>query len=124
MSRQPILHESSEDYLECIYILENQKGSCRSIDVANFLGITKASVSRAMKKLQEEDCIIIGDHGKIILTEKGMKIAKGTYQKHMFFKDMLIDAGVEEEVAEYEACRMEHIISDDTFEKLKKANEQ
>ncbi len=124
MNKKAVLHESGEDYLESIYILQAREGICRSVDVANFLGITKASVSVAMKKLREDDCVSVGKHGELLLTEKGKEIAERTYQKHMLLKNMLTDVGVEDETAEYEACRMEHIISDDTYSKFKKAAEQ
>ncbi|MCD8361745.1 MAG: metal-dependent transcriptional regulator [Lachnospiraceae bacterium] len=111
-------NESLEDYLEGIFIVNQQKGSCRSVDLAEELGYTKASVSIAVSKMKTDDLVRVGHAGKLELTEKGRKIAEYTFQKHTLLKKLLCDIGVEEPQAEIEACQIEHIISDDTFQKL------
>ncbi len=114
------MNESREDYLEAILVVTQQKGYCRSIDVANELGYSKASVSIALSKLRDTNLVNVDEKGRLSLTEEGNKVAHHTYEKHRFLKDSLLEIGVSEEQAEYEACRIEHIISDDTFEKMKK----
>ncbi len=114
-----IIKESAENYLESILMLKNKKGYVRSIDVANELGVTKPSVSVAMKHFREEGFITIGDDGGIALTEKGLKIAEGVYERHRTIAAALIAIGVDEETAYEDSCKIEHDISDQTFEKLK-----
>lgn len=109
--------KSKEDYLEAIFIQINRNGACRSTDVAAQLGFSKPSASIALKKLEDEGYIERYD-GRILLTEKGKEIARKTYDKHSFFKQWLIMAGVDDKVAEEEACQMEHIISEDSFDKI------
>ncbi len=109
--------KSKEDYLEAILIQINKNGTCRSTDVAVQLGFSKPSASIALKKLEEEG-YIERDDGSILLTEKGKDIAGKTYNKHSFFKEWLVMAGVDDKVAEEEACQMEHIISEDSFNKI------
>jgi DtxR family Mn-dependent transcriptional regulator len=113
--------KSSEDYLEAILMLHNEKGSCRSVDIVEKLGFSKPSVSIAMKKLESEGYITRTDNGQINLTDIGMDIAEKTLEKHEFLKDMLESAGVEAGKAEEEACLMEHDISEDTFQKIRHA---
>lgn len=113
--------KSSEDYLEAILMIRQEKGGCRSIDVVEKLGFSKPSVSIAMKKLEGEGYITRKDNGQILLTESGMAVASKTLEKHRFLTGMLRSAGVESTKAEEEACRMEHDISEDTFHKMKDA---
>lgn len=109
--------ESKEDYLEAIYIQIKKNGACRPTDVATFLNCSKPSVSVALKKLEQEN-YVIRDDWKVVLTESGLYIAMAMYKKHNFFKSWLMMAGVEEKTAEKEACHMEHVISDDSFDKI------
>lgn len=115
-----LVHESGENYLETILILRNRLGVVRSIDMANELGYTKPSVSRAVKLLKEHGYITVGRGGAINLTETGLKEAKAIYERHQvitrFFTDIL---GVDPDTAEKDACRIEHIISKASFEKIK-----
>ncbi len=112
-----MIGKSKEDYLEAILIQMNKKGVCRSTDVALQLGFSKPSVSIALKKLEDEGYIIREDW-KVILSDKGREIAEETYNKHEFFKNWLIAAGIDPVIAEDEACQIEHIISGDSFQKI------
>lgn len=109
-----------EDYLETILLLQRKKGNIRSIDIVNELGYTKPSVSIAMKSLREKDLITVTDTGYIALTGAGLARAENVLERHTLLKDWLIRLGVSEEVAEEDACRIEHDISEETFEQLKK----
>ena len=115
------MHESGEDYIETIYLLKKKKGHVRSIDVANELGFSRPSVSRAVGLLKDQGLLNMDDDGELILTEDGIKLAKKIYEKHtnltMF---LMMTAGVDERVAETDACRIEHIISPETFRGIKK----
>lgn len=113
------IKESGENYLETILVLQKRNGIARSIDIANELNYSRASVSRAMSILKSSGYIEIGNINQIILTESGKKIAEATYEKHCAIKEFLIHIGVDEETASIEACKIEHIISEDTFNKLK-----
>ena len=114
------LHASGEDYLEAILILEQKKGTVRSIDVAEWLGVTKPSVSRAVALLKVGGFLRVEDN-LLYLTDTGREVADKIYERHRFFKRRLMDAGIDEETAEKEACLIEHSLSDDSFNKLKKA---
>ena len=107
--------KSAEDYLESMIILKEKNGYVRSIDIAGFLGVTKPSVSNAMKRLREEGYIEMNRSGFITVTEKGMEIADKIYTRHKMLKDFFIALGVDPEVAEEDACRIEHDISDEKF---------
>ena len=111
------MKESGEMYLETIYVL-SKDGPVRSMDVATGLGVSKPSVSRAMGILKEGNYIHINDKGHITLTEAGLKIARKIYARHIVLKAHLEGLGVDEKTAEEDACRMEHVISDDTFKAL------
>ncbi len=111
--------ESMEDYLETILILQNQNGYVRSIDIANELNYTKASVSVAMKSLREKAYITMAETGSISLTEKGLAEAEKVLERHNLLSDWLIRLGVSEDVAREDACRIEHDISEETFQVLK-----
>ena len=115
-----MIHESGEDYLETILLLQNKNGSVRSIDIARELEYTKASISRAMSILKISEYITIDSSGQILLTEKGMSKATEVYERHQLITNYLIKAlGVSEEIASQDACRIEHVISMESFEKIK-----
>ena len=113
------IHKSAEDYLEAILRLQLQKGSVRSIDIVSDLHFSKPSVSVAMKKLRESGHVLMDENGLLTLTDAGMSIARRIYERHQVLTLMLTALGVEEATAAEEACRIEHDISDDTFEKIK-----
>lgn len=111
--------ESKEDYLEKILMLQQAKGSVRSIDIAGIMGFSKPSVSVAMKNLREQDLIQTDNNGFITLTETGMQIAERVYERHTILSKALMLIGVSEKNAREDACRVEHDISEETFEKIK-----
>lgn len=111
--------ESKEDYLEKILMLQQAKGSVRSIDIAGIMGFSKPSVSVAMKNLREQDLIQTDNNGFITLTETGMQIAERVYERHTILSKALMLIGVNEKNAREDACRVEHDISEETFEKIK-----
>ena len=113
-------NESSEDYLEAILQLSDKLPVVRSVDIAEYMGYKKSSVSVAMKKLRESECINTDKSGFITLTEKGREIALRIYERHRFMTDWLISLGVEKDVAEEDACMMEHDMSIATFNAIKK----
>ena len=113
------LHASGEDYLETILILHREMGMVRSVDVARHMDVSKPSVCHAVAVLQEGGFLAVdGDHF-LHLTEQGRIIAEKIYERHRFFTDRLIEAGVDPKTAEADACRIEHVISDETFHRLK-----
>ena len=114
-----LIKESAENYLEAILVLNQKKGYVRSIDVANELGFTKPSVSVAMKRFREDGYITIDKDGRISLTEKGMEIANRVYERHQVIAKVLMLIGVDEDIAYEDSCKIEHDISEQTFEKLK-----
>ena len=111
--------ESAEKYLESIHILKNELGQVRSVDIANYLGFTKASVSIAMKHFRENDYIVIDENGYITLTDAGLEIAERMYERHELLTRFFIALGISEETAKNDACRIEHDLSDESFEKIK-----
>jgi len=114
------IRESGEDYLETILMLQNKKGFVRSIDIANELEYTKPSISRAMGILKKEGYIIMQPDGKILLTEMGLQRANEVYERHRLISQYLVSSlGLDSEIADKDACRIEHIISPETFEKIK-----
>lgn len=113
------IHESGENYLEAILILGNKTGFVRSIDVANYLGVTKPSVSRAMSILKSGGYIEFAGDGQLTLLDAGREIAEKMYERHRVFTDLLVSLGVERDIAIEDACRIEHVISDESFEKLR-----
>jgi DtxR family transcriptional regulator, Mn-dependent transcriptional regulator len=114
------IQESGENYLETILILKNKNGYVRSIDVANELDFTKASVSRAMSILKEAGFITMEQNGNIVLTESGTKKAEGVYERHTLIARFLeMTLGVDPAVAAQDSCRIEHIISEESFERIK-----
>ena len=110
--------KSAEDYLESMIILKEKNGYVRSIDIAGFLGVTKPSVSNAMKRLREEGYIEMDKTGLITVTEKGMEIADKIYTRHKKLTDFFVALGVDPDVAEDDACRIEHDLSDETFDAI------
>ena len=115
------IHESAEDYLEMILVLKRKKGTVRSIDIAREMNFSKPSVSIAMKKLKEEGLITIEEDHEIELTPQGEQIAETIYERHVIISQILMKIGVDDTTAVKEACRIEHVISQDSFEKLKNA---
>jgi len=113
------MQASAENYLEAIYTLHKSRGFVRSVDVARDLGYSKPSVSRAMKLLRENHYIVIDEEGAISLTETGLAIAENIYERHMVLSQFLQSIGVAETVAFADACRIEHVISQETFERLR-----
>ena len=114
------IQESAENYLETILMLRKSKGNVRSIDIVNELGFSKPSVSVAMKHLREAGYVTVDDCGSIDLTESGLEIARTIYERHTLLSNWLIELGVSKETALEDACRMEHVISPESFEALKK----
>ncbi|WP_297238160.1 metal-dependent transcriptional regulator [uncultured Faecalicoccus sp.] len=115
------IEQSKEDYLEAIYVLGQKIEAVHNIDIASFLGFSKSSVSSALKKLRQENLIQIDERNVISLTKEGEKVAVMMDQRHRFFTDMLIKIGVDPQIAQEDACRMEHVISEETFQAILEA---
>ena len=113
------IYESAEDYLEAILMLQEKNGHVRSIDVANMLNFSKPSVSIAMKKLRENGYVETDANGLLTLTPEGLEIAARVYERHRVLSDLLMALGVSAETARADACRIEHDLSDETWEKIK-----
>ena len=113
------LHRSGEDYLETILILQNKNGPVRSVDVADHLNVTRPSVSRAIGLLKDGGFLIMNDDKTLTLTDIGKDTAERVYEKHCVLKDRLVSLGVDPQIAEQDACGIEHIISYESFEKIK-----
>lgn len=116
------LHASGEDYLEAILMIQKEKGMARSVDVARHLGFSKPSVSHAVGILREGGFLTVDGDGCLHLTETGREVAEKIYERHRLFTKMLVDVGIEDTVAEQEACRMEHTVSQESFEKIREAH--
>ena len=114
------IHESAEDYLEAILRLRETKGQVRSVDISQLLGVTKPSVSFAMKKLRENEYISMDQENLITLTDKGEEIAMRVYDRHKTISTFLMKIGVEEAVAREDACKLEHDISEESFNALRR----
>ena len=114
------VHESGEMYLEAILVLTKKSGFVRSIDVSEYLGYSKPSVSRAMGLLRQGEYIVVESDGAITLTPKGQEIAEKIYERHTLLTDLLVRIGVSPETAAADACKLEHAISDESFEAIKK----
>lgn len=112
-------NESTENYLEAILMLSKKLPVVRAVDIANELEFKKSSVSIAMKNLREKKYITVTDAGYIYLTEEGMEIAERIYERHTVLKDFFISLGVDAEIAQEDACRIEHFISNESFEALR-----
>lgn len=113
------MQESPEDYLETIYMLSLHSSEVRSIDVARHLGYSKPSVSVAMKRLRENGYVNMDDNSLLTLTESGLAIARSIYERHQVISGYLMSIGVSEETALKDACRIEHVLSEETFHKIK-----
>ena len=113
------LHKSGEDYLEAILVLEQKNGDVRSLDLAEHMGVSKPSISNAMKLLREGGFLTMDENKLIHLTELGREVAGNIYERHVLLTKTLILIGVEPAVAEQDACRVEHDISRETFDRLK-----
>lgn len=111
--------ESKENYLETILILRNRLGNVRSVDIAAEMEFTKPSVSVAMKNLRGEGCIEVDKNGYITLTKQGLEIAEKVYERHLLFTKWLTSLGVPKDVAEEDACRMEHCLTAESFAAIK-----
>ncbi len=114
------IKESAENYLETILVLSQKHGSVRSIDIASEMEFTKASISVAMKRLRENEYIVVEKDGAIHLTDKGKDIAERVYERHQIIAKILIALGVGEETAYEDSCKIEHDLSNESFEKIKK----
>ena len=114
-----IIKESAENYLEAILMIKRKNGNVRSIDVATALGVSKPSVSVAMKRFREEGYITIDESGYILLTDSGLSVAENVYERHQIIAKALMAIGVSEETAYEDSCKIEHDISEETFDKLK-----
>ena len=114
------VHESGEMYLEAILVLSKKNGFVRSIDVSEYLGYSKPSVSRAMGILRTGEYICVDKDGSITLTDSGREIAEKIYERHTLLSKLLIRMGVSEETATADACKLEHAVSDESFEAIKR----
>ena len=117
------IQKAAEDYLEAMLMLKEQKGYIRSIDIAQLLGVTKPSVTYSTKRLRENGYITMDRDGMITLTETGMEIANRIYTRHKVLTDLFTRLGVPEEIAREDACKVEHDLSPETFEAIRKAHE-
>ena len=112
-------NESREDYLESILVIKREKGAVRSIDIANHFGYSRPSISRAVGLLRKDELVAVDDSGYIELTPKGMEMAKGVYSRHRTLIRFLNKLGVSPETAEADACRIEHILSEESMDRIK-----
>lgn len=115
------IYESAEDYLEAILMLQEKNGHVRSIDVANMLNFSKPSVSIAMKKLRENGYIAVDGEGNLTLLEPGLEIAQRIYSRHQLLTHFFVQLGVDEQTAAEDACKAEHILSEQTLEKIRES---
>ncbi|NSL03223.1 metal-dependent transcriptional regulator [Blautia glucerasea] len=118
------LYASGEDYLEAVLVLQRKQGMVRSVDLARHMGFSKPSISHAVGVLKNGGFLTVDDDGFLHLTVIGREIAEKIYERHLFFMEQLIAAGVDPKTAEADACRIEHIISDESFDRLKEADAQ
>ena len=124
MPKRQKIYASGEDYLEAVLILQKKKGTVRSVDVARYLEVSKPSVSHAVTTLRDGGFLTMDEDCFLHLTDIGREVAEQIYEKHRFFTERLIAAGVAPETAERDACRIEHVISDESFQCLKEAMSQ
>ena len=115
------LHASGDDYLETILVLQKKLGMVRSVDVARHMEVSKPSVCHAVATLQNGGFLTMDEDHFLHLTDVGREVAEKIYERHCFFTEQLIEAGVDPETAEVDACRIEHVISNESFERLKEA---
>ena len=118
------IHESGETYLETIHVLLKKNGAVRSVDVSEHMGYSKPSVSRAVGLLKRNGYILVDDDGYITLTDAGEQVAQKIYERHTILSTLLVALGVDPVVAAEDACRMEHAISDESFEAIKRHMEK
>ena len=118
------LYASGEDYLEAILVLQKKLGVVRSVDVARHMEVSKPSVCHAVATLRDGGFLTMGEDHFLHLTDVGREVAERIYERHCFFTEQLIATGVDPKTAEADACRIEHIISQDSFEKIRRAHEQ
>ena len=118
------LHASGEDYLEAILMLQKKNGMVRSIDLARHMSFSKPSISHAVGVLKNGGFLTVDEDGYLHLTEDGREVAEKIYERHQFFTEQLVAVGVDRETAERDACRIEHAISEETFQKLKASVEK
>ena len=118
------LHASGEDYLETILVLQKKRSMVRSIDVARHMEVSKPSVCHAVATLRDGGFLMMDEDHFLHLTDVGREVAERIYERHCFFTEQLIAAGVDPKTAEADACRIEHTISQDSFEKIRRAHEQ
>ena len=118
------LQESGEMYLESIFILKKQKGNVRSIDISEHMGYSKPSVSRAIGLLRDDGYITVDKSGLIEFTEKGEETAKKIYERHTILSKLFIALGVDEKIAMEDACKIEHFISEETFNAIKRTHDK
>ncbi len=118
------IQESGEMYLETIYRLSSKSKFVRAIDVGEYMGYSKPSVSRAMSLLKDGGYVYTDSEGFLFLTDKGKALAEKTYDRHRFFSDFFVSLGVNKEMADEDACKIEHVVSDETFEAIKKFIDQ
>ena len=114
------LHESAEMYLETIYVLTEKSNSVRSIDVAEYIGYSKPSVSRAVSLLKQGGYLVMAEDGILSLTDEGRIAAKKIFERHTVLSQFLALIGVEDEIAAKDACKIEHVVSDETISAIKK----
>lgn len=114
------MHESGEMYLETIYVLSQKQQNVRSIDVAEEMGFSKPSVSRGVSILKQQGYLTVDGNGFLELTDSGMDLAKKIYERHTILTEALVRLGVNPEIAQQDACKMEHIISDETLNAFKR----
>ena len=118
------LHAAGEDYLEAILVLQKKQGMVRSVDVARYMEVSKPSVCHAVATLRDGGFLTMDEDHFLHLTDVGREVAERIYERHCFFTEQLIAAGVDPKTAEADACRIEHIISDESFDRLKEADAQ
>ena len=114
------IYESGENYLETILILKERQGLVKSIDVAKEMNFSKASVSRAVNKLKADGFLTIDNQGNLEFTEKGLKLATKIYERHRFFTEFFISLGIDPKLAADDACKIEHVLSSESYQAMKK----
>ena len=112
------IHSAGEDYLEAILVMQQQQGNVRSIELARHMGYSRPSISHAVGQLREGGFVTVDGEGYLHLTESGLAIARKMYDRRQFFLKLLAAVGVDSQTAEEDACRMEHVVSDESFQKL------
>lgn len=118
------IYASGEDYLEAVLVLQKEKGMVRSVDLARHMGFSKPSISHAVGVLKNGGFLTVDEDGYLHLTEDGREVAEKIYERHQFFTEQLVAVGGDRETAERDACRIEHAISEETFQKLKASVEK